>query len=130
MSAVRLAVPMLLGIEQHLRTASRGGRSSSQLRCARGQLMIANPDAVASPALNGATGGACRLRDASQLAIRVAHLPYKSLPLDLRQTAVRPWSGWEAVRSDLHGQGIGEAQSPTRDQRHSWYQGEQPQASH
>ncbi len=92
--------------------------------------MISSPGAAATPASSGATGGACQLPDASRLATGEVRPPRKSSPPDLPQTAGCPWSGWEAARSDLPGQGIGGARFPTRDQRHSWYRGEQPQGAH
>jgi len=70
MSAVRLAVPTLLGIEQPPQAALRGGRSSYRSRCAGGRSMIASLGAAASPASSGATGGACQPHDASWLATR------------------------------------------------------------
>lgn len=93
MSAVQLALPTPLGIDQRPQAASREGQSSSQYRRAGDLSMIANQGAVATPALSGATGGACRPRDASRLATQAVRPPRKSLPPNHWRTAGHPWSG-------------------------------------
>lgn len=103
MSAVQLAGPTLLGIEQPLQAASLAGRSLYQSRRARGRSTIASLGAAASPVLSDATGEGCQPRDASRLPTRAVRPPGKSSRPDLPRTAGHPWSGWEAAQSNLHG---------------------------
>ncbi len=91
--------------------------------------MIASPGAAATPPSTDAAGGACRPRDASRPPSRAVHPRCRSSPPHRRRTAGRPSSGSAPARSDLHGRGVGGAQSPTRDQRRSWHRDDRPRGA-